>query len=98
MSIDYKLAGRVIDNAINYAKNYATRGIDSLVGGNHRLPALAYAGPGSDAEAGHSREMYHGKGGELPSIDAYVRDSSTSKPVTNPPTAKRMLYEILNFF
>ncbi len=87
MPIDYRLASRIIDNAINCTK----KGIDSIVGENYKRPAFAFAGPGPNPKQ-------YRKSGEMPSIDSYVRDSNTSKIVANPPTAKRMLYEILNFF
>ncbi len=89
MPIDYRLAAKVIDSAM--------KGIESLVSGNYRLPALAYDRPSSSAGVGSSQEQYTRRA-ELPSIDVYVRDSSTPKTITNPPTAKEVLYRLLNFF
>lgn len=96
MAIDYKLATKVIDNAIDYTK----RGIDSLVE-MVKPPTVQYAFAGAYAqnshqEAGPTRRPYV-SGKEPASIDTYMRDSNTPKIVTNPPTAREMLYRLLNF-
>lgn len=95
MAIYYKLAGKVIDNAISYAK----RGIDSLVGKNFERPAYAFALSGSSQEVGPNNELYR-KRAELPSIDARVRTHYSTPDVqtSHLPTAKEVLYRLLNFF
>ncbi|MBI2176537.1 hypothetical protein HYU40_04315 [Candidatus Woesearchaeota archaeon] len=92
MPTDYRLATEAIGRAMKSAAN----GIDYLVGGDYKS-AFAFAGIGSGLEAEPSRELYSGKGGERPSIDAYISASDNStKPITNIPTAKEVLYRLSN--
>ena len=91
MGIDYKLAIGEINNAMKRATNYATGGLDSLLAGRNynRQPAPVFARA--------NREQYR-PGVELPSIDSYLNDSRSPKHVPIIPTAREMLYRLLNFF
>ena len=85
MPIDYKLAAMVIDRAM--------KRIDYVIG-NDKRPVLAFAGPGS---SGSNPELYR-KHDNTPTLDARVRAYySTPEPITNIPTAREVLYRLLNF-
>src|SRR3989344_96265 len=89
MSIDYKMATKVIDYAVN-----AARGIGSLLGKQDNRPAYAFAGIGSNVAPD---PMLYKRDNALPTLDARV--TAFYKPIdvqtSHLPPARESLYRML---